>query len=520
MKTTHTGEDPTTLVLGNQPRSISMPSWMRFVSVLAVESCETMPLLQPQPSGLCFASPHSVRIVCESSIAKGTWSHVFRPNLPIYAIGKRSSELLQTYGHDVAMCADTWSSLEAMVVGKRSRLISPDVGPWAPLLFPRVEGEPDPPSRLALQCVAVYRTTPIVENLTDVSIHHEQITVACALSPKCAAAFLGALALDVQRRYRERVRWVAIGPTTAARCRELGIRNLFIASHPTFKDAIDLCRRLNQPTITIVGGGGTLGNALQQFWPDHTIVRTSTSNKPSCERYVSPDPSTLLHIASESKSNVLIGAVAPIQAKFRGIGLNECDAFYDIIQSTYLDTARDVAETAKQLGAHLIWISSHNVYPNRPDGGIVDESTPAGSRHRTAAILDEAERIVQTHPLTTVLRLAWLEGPQRTWEGTMRKLQHVTIRGGQENAQMNTTSMVDACRAIEHVIAHRLLGIYDCAQWKGCTWREHWTPICREHSIPEPAYDASRTDFWFEGNHRLHSLKLQNTGFKFSVHAS
>jgi len=478
------------IVIGAQPRPV--PDGMQFVSVLTVVPLSTPPPQPPPPlqswGAICFASPHAVHVVCKSA----AWASALK-SPRIYAIGERSFALLQTYGFNPRRRADSWEALEATLTSTQ------------PILFPRVQGEPDPVSRVQLHCVGVYRTVPI----TPLEPVDPSVRVVCALSPKATVAFM-----DACPSTGDDVRWVAIGPTTAAACRRLGRKRVFVASEPNLASVLEIAQRLVNPGVAVIGGGGTLGCALKEHWAHAPPLRTSTSGKPGCALYASPDPRTLRRLASEAK--VLVGAVAPIQSKFRSIGLTDCDAFYDVVRSTYMDTARDLVQTAQATGAHLVWISSHNVYPNA-DGALVDEDTPClPPRHRTAAILLSAERLVlQDYPNTTVLRMGWLVGTARPWSATMRKMQHVTIRGGQEQAQMNTTALADACRIIEHVVAHRLLGVFDCARSQGCSWRVHWAPICAEHGLSEPTYDPSTEDFWFEGDHRIQSTKLLRSGFEF-----
>lgn len=170
------------------------------------------------------------------------------------------------------------------------------------------------------------------------------------------------------------------------------------------------------PPCVLIAGCGDLGTRLglrlaQQGWQVYGL-RRNTQGLPSCIQPISADLSQTLRPSSwpEQHIDYVVYAAAADQSD---------EASY---RRAYLHGLQHLLSWfAPQSLRRLLFVSSTSVYAQH-QGEWVDETSPTQPERFSGRILLEAEGLaLQSSQPATVVRLAGLYGPQRTW--LMRQVQ-------------------------------------------------------------------------------------------------
>jgi nucleoside-diphosphate-sugar epimerase len=174
----------------------------------------------------------------------------------------------------------------------------------------------------------------------------------------------------------------------------------------------------------------------------------------------------------------------------------------------YLDTLQQVLNQSKSAKG-LILCSSTGIYAGLT--GRVDETAAPGPEPR-AALLWQAEQLVQQHPAHFILRLAGLVGPGRHPAGFTRR----GVMAGPD-LPVNLVHSADVCRWVCQLLAaagRDFPKIINLSAPLDMTKAEFYTVACAQAAVPVPQFIAANET----GRTVDSSLSQRDIGFVYQYH--
>lgn len=183
----------------------------------------------------------------------------------------------------------------------------------------------------------------------------------------------------------------------------------------------------------------------------------------------------------------------------------------DGYRRVYLDTLRRTVEHMTP-GTPLVFTSSTSVYEQN-DGEWLDENAPAPGHAPTTRILREAEDACLGAG-GTVLRLAGIYGPGRTWALRAWDRPDFTL-DGDGSRWMNMIYRDDIVSAIDHVLLTDNTGVFNVCDDEPVQQRVfyRWLAAQTGHPEPRPGPDPDASRKRGLTSKRVSNERLQSTGW-------
>ncbi|MGF1467121.1 MAG: SDR family oxidoreductase [Sandaracinaceae bacterium] len=268
------------------------------------------------------------------------------------------------------------------------------------------------------------------------------------------------------------------------------------------------------PRHVLIAGFGYVGRALGQELAaaGHRVVGLRRSKAPvppgvEALRADLLDPSTL---TVPSEVDAVVYAVSPAERS---------ESAY---RAAYVEGPANLARALRAAGApveRLLFVSSTAVY-GQDDGSWVDERSPTEPATPTARVLLDGEQAAQELGFrTTVLRLAGIYGPDRTWLVRRVEAGEVRVEGPDHVGPPRYGNRIhrrDCAGALAHLLTHpdpppTLIGVDD----DPAPLAEVYRFVAERLGVPAPP--AGEVGRGRGGNKRCRNGELRRTGYALRV---
>jgi nucleoside-diphosphate-sugar epimerase len=184
-------------------------------------------------------------------------------------------------------------------------------------------------------------------------------------------------------------------------------------------------------------------------------------------------------------------------------------------ETTYLNTAINVAKSCDSFTKHILYTGSTSVYGDH-QGSLVDESTLPLPTNMQAQILLKTEEMLLNIPSTNVCiyRLGEIIGPGRQIVDRLKNLKRKTLPGN-GGAPCNLIELQEIVLALDFALKHQLKGIYNLCNDLHLSRRELYAQLCHEYDLPAVLWDPSLPKI-HGGSKIASNQKIKLEGFTFS----
>ena len=171
----------------------------------------------------------------------------------------------------------------------------------------------------------------------------------------------------------------------------------------------------------------------------------------------------------------------------------------------YLQTSINIKPFLKNLHQTIV-ISSTGVYEDS-NGEPVDENSPT-TQTGNGSILVKTEHNYLSSTSSSILRLGQVYGYERPLENAL----YTDRPFISPNNRCNLTHVVDASRAVIHVLNAQLFGIWNVCDFSNCSRQQLYEWLSQLEKIPY-IFKAS-TEQYLRSNKQVISNKLKASGFE------
>ena len=201
----------------------------------------------------------------------------------------------------------------------------------------------------------------------------------------------------------------------------------------------------DRPHLVVTGAGGFLGEAIIRAALARGLAVTGILRGPArWDASALPNLTLLTHDLAQTDVAQLAMHLDGADAIVHAAGEMSSDA--ERHARSTLPATQTVCQTAAQIGAHLVHISSISVYDYMQvdEGGFLNEDTPIERAPEArdgyvAAKLEQEAIVAQLCPEASVLRVGALLGPGRGWNA------HLGIGAGPVLLQLAARGQVPVC---------------------------------------------------------------------------
>ncbi|EDY39118.1 NAD-dependent epimerase/dehydratase [Cyanobium sp. PCC 7001] len=243
--------------------------------------------------------------------------------------------------------------------------------------------------------------------------------------------------------------------------------------------------------ITIIGCGW-LGQALARHWYGrHDLVLTTTRPERLPELEALGGRAQLLCGDDQPAMARALAAADAVVLTLAPRGDRQVDA--EAYAATYLHTGRSLHALLPALPQlrQIVYTSSCGVYGDAA-GGWIDEATPPEPRDAHAAVLLQAEQLLQAAAgqlAVAVLRLGALHGPGRELGPRLARLAG-SQRSGDGGTWSNWIHRDDAVAAIDRVVDRGFSGVLNVVDGQPVTLRQLVDGVCAARGLEPVTWEA------------------------------
>ncbi len=213
--------------------------------------------------------------------------------------------------------------------------------------------------------------------------------------------------------------------------------------------------------VTLFGASGLLGKALMREWSGDAV--TGVSSRDADIR----DSARVLEVVQKTQPEWIV-----LSAAYTDV--DGCESNAELAFAVNRDGAVNVARTAKQVGARLLFLSSDYVFDGKKTTPyeIGDSRNPQSVYGRTKA---EAEiKILEMLPECCIVRTSWLFGiGGKCFPDTILKLAASRkVLDVVDDQRGSPTYVIDLVRAVVALCQKRASGIVHVTNAGDCSWFE------------------------------------------------
>jgi dTDP-4-dehydrorhamnose reductase len=236
--------------------------------------------------------------------------------------------------------------------------------------------------------------------------------------------------------------------------------------------------------ITVVGASGLLGHVLVQALAGEEVTALCSKDADLRDR-------EQVHRAlrnSSPESIILCAAYTDVDG---------CESHRDLAMSVNCEGALLVAQSARELGARLLFLSTDYVF----DG---DKKSPyeTGDRRNPINVYGESkacaeEKLLALMPDVCIVRTSWLFGPGgKCFPATILKLAASRLEISVVNDQRGCpTFTVDLAAALKQLCRQRARGIVHATNAGDCTWYDFAKEIVSRSGLSSLVKPVSSAEF-------------------------